>query len=45
MSGGTHATAHTLRLEANMWVSLLSFYYVGSRDRTQVLRLGGKHLV
>ena len=35
MSGGTHATAHTLRLEANMWVSLLSFYYVGSRDRTQ----------
>jgi hypothetical protein len=28
----------------NMWQSVLSFYYVGTRDRTLVIELGGKCL-
>lgn len=33
-----------MRSEANPWESLLCFHHVDPRDRTQVLRLGGRSL-
>lgn len=36
--------AHSWRSEANFWESVFSFYQVGYRDQTQVIRLGVKYL-
>lgn len=38
------ATVYTERLENNLWDSLFSFYCVYSRNQTQVISLGHKHL-
>lgn len=40
---GIHATACILRSEDNLWKSALSDHR-GSREWTEVMRLGGKHL-
>lgn len=44
MYGYVLVLRHMWRAEDNLSGLVLSFYCVGPRDQTQVLRLGGKHL-
>lgn len=40
----SHASAHMWRPEENVRKLVLSFYQVGSRDQTQIIRTGDKYL-
>lgn len=33
-----------VKVRGQLWELIISFYYVGSGDQNQVLRLGGRHL-
>lgn len=43
MCGHACATAHMWKLKDNQQGLFLSFYHMGTRDRTQVISLGSRH--
>lgn len=43
-NGGAHALVCAWRSEYSLQKPIISFHYVGSRDQTQVIRLGSRHL-
>ena len=44
MEGGAHPAIHTWGSEDNLQESILSFHFVVSGTRTQIIRFGSKHL-
>ena len=40
----THTMMLAERAEDNLWALILLYNYVSPRDRTQVVRTGGRHL-